>query len=412
MSDALAWRTTAGLAVSERPGAGDGPWSDLIVVLVHGALDRGSSFGRVARHLADLHVVTYDRRGYADSLGTGPASDVAQQAEDLAEVVHGRRGVVIGHSLGGVVALAFAERATTPPGAVVVYEPPLSWLPWWPTDTAGAMAAKGGDDPAGAAERFLRRLIGDERWERLPAESRRRRRAEGPALLAELASLRSAPAFDAACVGVPVLVGCGGASADHHRRACAHLAESLPQAVLVELAGAGHGAHLSHPARFAELVRRGVAAAAGHSVASMPDVQLSSSGPPETVLDPEAPEATAALVEALAGPEEQRRDRVAAVVARWPADLDAWAHLGDHARDLVEAYAAYRVGYHRGLDRLRASGWRGSGYVRWAHPTNRGFLRCLDGLRSVAAALGEADEARRCETFLAQLDPGSVRGNS
>ncbi|HKH25074.1 MAG TPA: DUF3151 family protein, partial [Acidimicrobiales bacterium] len=57
------------------------------------------------------------------------------------------------------------------------------------------------------------------------------------------------------------------------------------------------------------------------------------------------------------------------------------------------------------LDRLRASGWRGSGFVRWEHPQNRGFLRALDGLRAAAEAIGEADEAERCALFLRQLDP-------
>jgi hypothetical protein len=96
---------------------------------------------------------------------------------------------------------------------------------------------------------------------------------------------------------------------------------------------------------------------------------------------------------------------VAAVVADHPRFLDAWARLGELGRDEVERYAAYRVGYHRGLDRLRANGWRGSGYVRWQHPENRGFLRALHGLATTAAAIGEADEAERCELFLRQLDP-------
>jgi hypothetical protein len=92
-------------------------------------------------------------------------------------------------------------------------------------------------------------------------------------------------------------------------------------------------------------------------------------------------------------------------VADWPRCLEAWAELGDLGRDAVERYAAYRVGYHRGLDRLRANGWRGSGYVRSSHPENVGFLRCLRGLGEMAAAIGEADEAERCATFLLQLDP-------
>ncbi len=133
------------------------------------------------------------------------------------------------------------------------------------------------------------------------------------------------------------------------------------------------------------------------------------SGLPETVLGPEPAEAEAALAAALATAEPDRRDAVSGVVAQWPQFLAGWATLGDLARDDVEAYAAYRVGYHRGLDRLRQSGWRGSGYVRWQHETNRGFLRALDGLRAAAAAIGEGPEQERCETFLMQLDPDWAR---
>ncbi len=134
-------------------------------------------------------------------------------------------------------------------------------------------------------------------------------------------------------------------------------------------------------------------------------VHLTPSGPPETVLDPEPAELQAALAAALALPPEQRRAAVADVVASAPRCLDAWARLGELGRDPVERYAAFRVGYHRGLDRLRGSGWRGSGYVRWTHETNRGFLRALDGLRASAAEIGEDDEAERCDLFLRQLDP-------
>lgn len=137
-----------------------------------------------------------------------------------------------------------------------------------------------------------------------------------------------------------------------------------------------------------------------------------SQGLPETVLSPEPADALAALDSALAVDPEHRRAAVSEVVARWPRFLDGWARLGELARDDVEAYACFRVGYHRGLDRLRQSGWRGSGYVRWRHATNRGFLRALDGLRAAAAAIGERDEEERCAEFLRQLDPewSSQRG--
>lgn len=134
-------------------------------------------------------------------------------------------------------------------------------------------------------------------------------------------------------------------------------------------------------------------------------IALNPSGPPETVLDPEPTEALALLARALATAPPERRALISEIVARWPQFLEGWARLGQEARDTVEAYACFRVGYHRGLDRLRHSGWRGSGYVRWDHPDNRGFLLALAGLARTAAELGEQEEAHRCEQFLRQLDP-------
>ncbi len=134
-----------------------------------------------------------------------------------------------------------------------------------------------------------------------------------------------------------------------------------------------------------------------------------SAGLPSTVLDLEPAEARAALADALtASSAPARAAALAEVVARWPRYLDAWARLGEQATGPVERYAYFRVGYHRGLDRLRANGWRGSGYVRWEAESNRGFLRALRGLQASAEAIGEQDEAERCRLFLAQLDPSGV----
>src|SRR5258708_922430 len=106
------------------------------------------------------------------------------------------------------------------------------------------------------------------------------------------------------------------------------------------------------------------------------------SGLPETVLPEDSEAVLTGLATAPAQPADRRRHAVADVVRADPTSLSAWAALGSLARDDVEAYACFRVGYHRGLDALRGAGWKGSGLVRWAHESNRGFLRCLDGLRS------------------------------
>jgi hypothetical protein len=125
----------------------------------------------------------------------------------------------------------------------------------------------------------------------------------------------------------------------------------------------------------------------------------------ETILPSEPDAVRVGLESALTQPADRRRHAVSDVVRSDPSSLAAWAALGSLARDDVEAYACFRVGYHRGLDALRGAGWKGSGLVRWAHESNRGFLRCLDGLRSAAGGIGEHAEEERCAQFLRQLDP-------
>jgi hypothetical protein len=134
-------------------------------------------------------------------------------------------------------------------------------------------------------------------------------------------------------------------------------------------------------------------------------VNLSSSGPPETILPEFDKRATELLVLALSADDAAKREKVSSVVAAHPTFLAGWASIGDLSSPGIDAYMAYRVGYHRGLDTLRANSWRGSGYVRWSRDSNRGFLRCLAGLAKNARVIGELSEAVRCEQFLIQLDP-------
>lgn len=120
---------------------------------------------------------------------------------------------------------------------------------------------------------------------------------------------------------------------------------------------------------------------------------------PDVVL----PDPDPALARALA--DADNREEIAQVVGSDPTFLDGWAALAAVARDHIEGYAYARVGYHRGLDALRRHGWGGRGFVRWEHPSNRGFLRCLVALRGAAAAIGEQDEVERIGQFLRDLDP-------
>lgn len=244
--------------------AGEGP----LVVLVHGAMDRASSMLRVRRALeGECRVVRYDRRGYGRSLAAGPAASFAQHVDDLATLLGSRRAAaLVGHSLGGVVCLALAERSPELVGAVVAYEAPMMWEPWWPADSAGrvslATATDDRRDGAGGetgdvAEEFLRRMLGDTRWEQLSAPVQTERRAEGATLVAELRSvLLPAPApYQPELVTVPVVAAFGSETQPQHRRGAEELARRAPHGVLEMIDGAGHGAHLTHPTAFADLVR-------------------------------------------------------------------------------------------------------------------------------------------------------------
>ncbi|MBR7744660.1 DUF3151 domain-containing protein [Phycicoccus sp. BSK3Z-2] len=91
------------------------------------------------------------------------------------------------------------------------------------------------------------------------------------------------------------------------------------------------------------------------------------------------------------------------VAAASPGSSLAWAVLAEDALEdgrTVEGYAYARTGYHRGLDALRRSGWRGQGPVPWEHAPNRGFLRALGALSRAAGEIGEEEERHRCAEFL------------
>ncbi|HMK99172.1 MAG TPA: hypothetical protein VK428_03190, partial [Acidimicrobiales bacterium] len=72
--------------------------------------------------------------------------------------------------------------------------------------------------------------------------------------------------FDVTSAAVPAVFGRGSASRWHHRRAVDELVAAVPGAQLVEIGGAAHGAHLTHPAAFADFVRAVVRAAAASRV--------------------------------------------------------------------------------------------------------------------------------------------------
>jgi pimeloyl-ACP methyl ester carboxylesterase len=259
-----------GLYIDDLPSDA-GPEAPL-VVLVHGSMDRHTGFARIrARLMETCHVVSYDRRGYARSRDARPrATHMSDHVDDLELVVAERPCTLAGHSYGGNVVLSLAERRPDLVRSAVVYEPPLAWIEWSPDGGAGRPRF-GDATPEEAAESFLRRMIGDRRFERLPPVTREEVLKDGEALVSELTSIASdPPPFDPADIVAPVLVVCGQASDDRHKRSTAFLSKALPAGSLHAVREALHGGHQSHPAQFARLILAAVALADAPGTARPP----------------------------------------------------------------------------------------------------------------------------------------------
>lgn len=233
-----------------------GPRADPPIILVHGAPDRSAAFRHVVGHLVDLDVTVYDRRGYGRSLRSAPARAMVDHARDLLDIADTCTSppVVVAHSFGSNPAMLAATLRSDAFAALGLWEPPLPWVTWWPERTQHYNATIASSDaPADDIEEMYRRLLGDHVWSRLPPEVRTRRRAEGPAFQADMASEITAP-FDFHDLVVPSLVGYGTETSAEHVYGARWLAEILPNARTHTVQGTGHFAPRTHPHEYAGFV--------------------------------------------------------------------------------------------------------------------------------------------------------------
>ncbi len=183
--------------------------------------------------------------------------------EAQAEVAAGKLAgpaLIVGSSFGAVIALELVRtRPQLATGAVLI-EPPMG-----PTDDTPAVppeflveydrrvAEQGG--PA-AAEFFLRTVLGDAAFERMPRVYRDRSTAKHAEIRADTAALLAyRPRYaELASVRTPVLLLGGERSAPFFRPTLEALKAHLPAARLETVAGAGHMVHAEASRRFAELV--------------------------------------------------------------------------------------------------------------------------------------------------------------
>ncbi|MFF3445274.1 alpha/beta fold hydrolase [Streptosporangium sp. NPDC002721] len=239
-----------------RRGGGEGP----TVLFVHGTMDRSASFSRVVARLEGWTAAGYDRRGWGGSQALAiPDTRLADHVADLvALAARLPRPVLAGHSYGGLVALCAAAERPDLVDAVVAYEPPVPWLPWWPALAPWERLVLKSDSPVTAATLLHRAVAGGPPT---PA-TRSAIEAAGPALLREMADpTLDHEFFDPAALAVPVVTASGSRSLQHHRDTARHLADLIPTADHHEIDDTAHLAHVTHPAAFADLIRQAAAMA-------------------------------------------------------------------------------------------------------------------------------------------------------
>lgn len=226
-----------------------------MVILIHGSLDRSAGMARLARVTAQFRqVIRFDRRGYNDRWEHPGPFTVSGNVDDIEAAIGSESAILVGHSYGGQVALATASRLPDRVVGVSTYETPLSWMSWWPSHTAGAMGVRAGYQRA--AEEFMVRLIGQQRWDSLPERTKAERRREGRTLVDELSALRQGPSWQPKDIRCPVICGVGSHASAHHQKAATWLADNIDSASLTVVQDAHHGAHMSHPKEmYAQLIR-------------------------------------------------------------------------------------------------------------------------------------------------------------
>jgi pimeloyl-ACP methyl ester carboxylesterase len=252
--------TTDGASIAIFVAFGEGP----PLLLLHGTAGDHTTFRVIGPTLEATNVVyAMDRRGRGastDGPADGPPYDIAREFEDVASVAEviasNADGVVdvFGHSYGGRCALGAAlrtdairrvisyEGGPAPPGASY-HDPTLD------ADLRDILAA---GDPAGVLSTFMRRVVGmtepeldayraDPVWPK--------RVAAAPTIVRELAAEASPAGSLDALAGVrqPVLQILGGASLPVFRDSTLALDERLADGRIVEIPGAKHAAHHTHP---------------------------------------------------------------------------------------------------------------------------------------------------------------------
>jgi pimeloyl-ACP methyl ester carboxylesterase len=240
------------------------------VLLVHGTAAR--LWGALAAELgACARTIDYDRRSFGASANP-PVTDLARHRDDAAallDALGAQSAVIVGWSIGGVIALDLALTRPELVRALVLVEPPLH-AKRRPTVamlrailTAQVLGLLGRTEAGARA--FLRwalgRRDGGDDLARVPAEWRAAMLSNAAAIVAEVraGTGEHLSSERLASLRVPVTV-LAGTESDRVFGACARrLSETVPGAILTTVPRSGHVMQHDRPDAIADAVRAALA---------------------------------------------------------------------------------------------------------------------------------------------------------
>lgn len=252
--------TAGGRAITYRE-AGAGP----ALVLLHGVGSGAASWAAQLESFAPAwRVVAWDAPGYggSDPLGsaTPSAADYAEALAAFLDAIGVEAAVVVGHSLGALIAAAFARHHPARVRALVLGDPASGYGRLEPV----ARAAKTRErldlldafGPAGLAERRAAGLLSPGASTAAIAKVRAVMaaiRADGYAQAVRM--LGAADIFADLPPAQPTLVIWGGADRVTTPESCRTVADAIPGAARTELPGLGHACYVEDPASFDAALR-------------------------------------------------------------------------------------------------------------------------------------------------------------
>ncbi|WP_336980833.1 alpha/beta hydrolase [Altererythrobacter fulvus] len=251
----------------------DGPEDAPALLCIHGSWDDHHSWDGMAHRLPTLRTIRYDRRGHSLSSappGQGRLSEDVDDALALLDALGIESANVIGHSYGANVAIVLAARAPERVTALFLHEPPVFGLLGGGNDSdlalrSDAMATmkraaellEAGDTFAGAHLFIEEVAFGPGSWESLFDEHARATILANAHTWLDQSRDPERLAVDVGALASftgPIAMTTGRESLPAYPATVRHIAAAL-LAMKVHHVSGGHGAHISHPADIAAVIR-------------------------------------------------------------------------------------------------------------------------------------------------------------